>query len=175
MAESLGGLVMRLNLSAVFASILIACAPGVPVSAQSAAAQYPAEAFAALPGILQPKLSPNGSRLATRISKDGAVYLMVLPIDGSAPALISTRGSDLNWWKWVNDDWLIVGIGDKRPFADDEAYVTRALGVSADGKTINPLLDRLKDMGQQGDDVIWTAHDGSPRVLVSVQRSIYSD
>lgn len=167
---------MRLKFLAIVSSILVAFAPAASASAQTAVAPpHPAEAFAALPGVVGPKLSPNGRRLATRISKDGAVYLMILPIDGSAPSLISTRGSDLNWWRWVNDDWLVVGIGDKRPFADNEAYVTRALGVSADGRTVNPLLDRLRDMGQQGDDVIWTAHDGSPRILVSVQRSIYSD
>ncbi len=167
---------MRWKLLAAVSAFLIAMAPGTSVSAQATvAASHSAEAFAALPGIVGPKLSPNGRRLATRISKDGAVFLMILPIDGSAPSLISTRGSDLNWWRWVNDDWLVVGIGDKRPFGDNEAYVTRALGVSADEKTVNPLLDRLRDMGQQGDDVIWTADDGSPRILVSVQRSIYSD
>lgn len=167
---------MRLKSFAALAFTLLAFAPAASVSAQTAQPPRPAEAFAALPGIVEPKLSPGGRRLATRISKDGSTYLMIMSVDGSAPALISTRGSDLNWWKWVNDDWLVVGIGDKRPFGDgDEAYVTRALGVSADGKTVNPLLDRLRDIGQQGDDVIWTAHDGSPRILVSVQRSIYVD
>ena len=153
---------MRMMSVAVFAAILLACAPA---AARAQAAQPPltAEAFAQLPGITTPKLSPSGRHLATRISKDGATYLMIMPIDGSTPALVPTRGSDLNWWRWVNDDWLVVGIGDKRPFgADDEAYVTRALGVSADGKTVNPLLDRLRDIGQQGDDVIWAAHDGTP-------------
>ncbi len=166
---------MRLKSIAVLAAIILACAPSSYASAQSPAPRT-AEAFAALPALVGPKLSPSGRRLATRISKDGSTYLMVMPLDGGAPALIPTRSNDLNWWKWVNDDWLVVGIGSKQPFGQGhEAYVTRALGVSADGKTVNPLLDRLRDMAQQGDDLIWTAHDGSPRALISVQRSIYSD
>jgi len=167
---------MRLKSFAVLALFLLAGAPAASVSAQSATAPRSAEAFAALPSLVEPKLSPNGRRLATRVFRDGAPYLMIMPLDGSAPALIPTRGADLNSWKWVNDDWLIVGIGDRTPFGQGgEAYVTRALGVSADGRTVNPLLERLRDMAQQGDDLIWTAHDGSPRVLISVQRSIYSN
>ena len=169
---------MVLKSAAILAFVLLAGAPVVSASAQTAPATQvrTAEAFAALPGIIGPKLSPGGRSLATRISKDGSTYLMIMPIDGSAPALVPTRGNDLNWWRWVNDDWLVVGIGAKQPFGDGhEAYVTRALGVSADGKTVNPLLERLRDLGQQGDDMIWQASDGSPRVLVSVQRSIYSD
>ena len=167
---------MRSRLCAIIASIMLACAPGAPAFAQAIAPPHPTEAFAAVPGVVEPKLSPDGRRLATRISKDGSTYLMIMAIDGSAPALVSTRGSDLNWWKWVNNDWLVVGIGAKQPFGPgDEAYVQRALGVSADGKTVNPLLERLKDIGQNGADVIWQANDGSPRVLISVQRSIFVD
>src|SRR5688572_472115 len=106
---------MRMKPIAIFASILLACAPAA-ASAQAVQPPHTAEASSALPGITEPELSPSGRHLATKISKDGANYLLIMPIDGSAPALVPASGNDLNWWKWVNDDWLVVGIGSKQPF-----------------------------------------------------------
>ena len=136
----------------------------------------PAEDFAHLSPIDDPRLSPDGKLLAAKVAVRGEPFLMIIPMDGGAPRLVATGDNDLNYWQWVNNDWLVVGIGAMTPFGPSgEAYVQRALGVSADGKTINPLLRKKRDIGQGGGDLIWVASDGSPRIKLAVQSSIYLD
>lgn len=162
---------------------LAVVAASIPFALQAASAQQPApaarqpiEAFAKLQGLSGPRLSPNGRMLAGKVAIRGETFLMTIPVDGGAPNLVQTGDYDLRWWRWVNDDWLVVGVGGEAPFGiNGTAYVSRALGVSADGKTIHPLLEKLRKMAQNGDDMIWSATDGSPRVMLSVQSSIYSD
>lgn len=106
----------------------------VPAGSQTAPAGLrPAEQFAELPLLTGPKLSPNGKLIAAQIASKGKQYLAVMPIGAEGkPRLIATGDADLNWWRWVNDDWLVVGIGDKVPVAGagaGEWYVRRALGV----------------------------------------------
>ena len=159
-----------LSAAASFAFGSVPSVAAVPVAAQ------PTEAFAKLSGLSQPKLSPNGKMLAGKVAIRGETYLMTIPVDGGTPNLVQTGDYDLRWWRWVNDDWLVVGVGGETPFGiNGMAYVTRALGVSADGKTIHPLLDKLRKMAQNGDDLIWVAGDGSPRIMLSVQSSIHLD
>ena len=167
---------MRLSsfaLALAAASIQSFALPSASVGAPPAAVQ-PVEAFAKLQGLSGPKLSPNGRMLAAKVAIRGESFLMTIPVDGGSPNLVQTGDYDLRWWRWVNDDWLVVGVGGETPFGETGmAYVTRALGVSADGKTIHPLLEKLRKMAQNGDDLIWTASDGSPRIMLSVQSSIY--
>src|SRR5581483_10082273 len=93
---------------------------------------------------------------------------------GDKPAaLVSAPHTDINWWRWVNDDWLIVGIGALDNVEGDEFYVRRAIGVSADGKKMVQLA--FHDAGQIADRVLWIANDGTPRVRMALQKSIYID
>ncbi len=167
---------MRLAVAAALAAIVIAPAPVASATAQSTHAAHSAEDFATLPGMSGAKLSPNGQRVATKVAIKGDTYLMILSLNGAKPSLVPSPEGDINWWKWVNDDWLVVGVGDRLQIhAIDEGYVTRALGVSADGKTVIPLLRQIHDLAQNADELIWTAHDGSPRILLSAQRSVLVD
>lgn len=130
--------------------------------------------FAALPAMQAPVLSPNGRKVATRIARDGKQYLAVLDFDGARPVVMAVGETDLNWWRWVNDGWLVVGIGNPVPIqGGEDMYVRRAIGISADGKTINKLA--FREAAQGADDVLWIARDGSPRILLAVQGSIYLD
>lgn len=158
--------------TATFSSTALAAVQAV----QPAPAPRPAEDFAQLSPVDGPKLSPDGKLLAAKVAVRGEPYLMIIPMDGGAPRLVATGDNDLNAWNWVNNDWLIVQIGSMAPFGiGQEAYVQRALGVSADGKTINPLLHKKRDIGQNGGDVIWIADDGTPRVKIAVQSAISID
>jgi acetyl esterase/lipase len=80
--------------------------------------------------------------------------------------------ADLTWWRWVNDAWLVIGLGQLVPFQGDEIYVSRALGVNAAGGKLINLSGR--EAAQDADDLIWTATDGTPRILMASQTSIYS-
>ncbi|PKP90735.1 MAG: S9 family peptidase [Alphaproteobacteria bacterium HGW-Alphaproteobacteria-16] len=154
--------------------VVVLCA-AVPALAQPVARPpLPVEAFAALPKMTGPKISPDGSRIAARIAVDGAQYLEVMTVGGGAqPKLINPGGVDLNWWRWLNDDWLILGIGAERKVEGDTWYITRAIGMQISTGKMVPLA--TKDAAQQADDVLWMARDGSARVMVAYQTSIYSN
>lgn len=166
---------MRISLLAACLAAVLSCAPLVPADAQSTQARRPAEAFAAVPGLSSPTLSPDGRKVATHVEIKGEPYLMIISLDGAKPAFMPINNSELNWWRWVNNDWLVIGVGDTRGLHDQEAYIRRAMGVSADGTKVIPLLSKLADVAQIADDVIWVAHDGSPRILLTAQRSPYAD
>lgn len=125
----------------------------------------PIEVFAALPTIENPKLSPDGTKVAAKIAIQGEQLLVVQPLFGGKPAAMAQGRSDLNWWEWVNDNWLVVGIGEDVNIYGEDLYARQLVGVSADMKTINPI-DRNRN-GVEADDVIWYAKDGSPRLLLS--------
>lgn len=133
----------------------------------------PIEVFAALPAVQDPELSPDGSKLAAKIAVGGRQLLVVQPLFGGSTAAIGDDKIDINWWSWVNDNWLVVGVGDDQIVYGEEVYVTRTLGISADMKQINSIQGG--DSGIDADDVIWIARDGSPKVLLSRQTGLTID
>jgi acetyl esterase/lipase len=147
--------------------------PPAPVASQSGPAPLlPLEGFAALPFIEGPQISPDGTHIAARLAIRGKQRLAIIPTDDTAKlATVDPGKQDLNGWQWVNDQWLVIRTGQSQTVEGEDFYVTRALGVSADGKKIVPLV--AEPMGQNGDDILWTAHDGSPHALIAMQRSIY--
>ncbi|MDG2535557.1 S9 family peptidase [Sphingomonas sp. HITSZ_GF] len=131
------------------------------------------EDFAQLPLMDRPKISPDGTLLAAKIASEGKQYFAIVPLNGDKPRYVGMGKYDLNWWRWTNSDWLIVGFGTTMPVDEgEEWYIQRAAGVKADGSKLNMLA---RDAAQDGDDVIWVAHDGTPRILLAAQHSIYSD
>jgi dienelactone hydrolase len=126
----------------------------------------PIEVFAALPTIENPRLSPDGTKVAAKLAVQGEQVLIVQPLFGGGKlAAMTANRSDLNWWEWVNDNWLVVGIGDELNLYGEDFYARQIVGVSADMKTVN-RIDPNRN-GVQADDVIWYARDGSPRLLLS--------
>lgn len=163
----------RLALAAAAATGLTS---SIQLLAQTAPPVLNAEAFSQLSALSGPKLSPDGTKLVGKIARGGEYYLTIVPLGGGAPALVATGDLDLVSWRWVTNDWLVVTTGSMVPFGTNgEAYATRALGVSADGKTVHQLLKNVRDIAQNGADLVWVARDGSPRVRIGVQRSIYID
>ncbi len=135
----------------------------------------PVEAFAALPEMEKPSLSPDGTRIAGKRGLNGKQYLVVVPLikdQGKTAVVPLAEKVDVNWWRWVNDDWLLVGLGAKQVIQGEEYYVTRMLGISADmTRTTRIDWDRS---GFRADEVLWVARDGSPRILFAKQTGIYS-
>ncbi|MEA3542519.1 MAG: hypothetical protein U9R77_10425 [Pseudomonadota bacterium] len=135
--------------------------------------QWTIEDFAALPLIERPMLSPDGLHIASRAAIGGEQKLVIADVhDG--PNRVRTMGdNDLNWWQWVNDDWLIVGVGSETQVQGMPWYLSRVVSIKRDGSKINMLAKNVA--AQNADDVIWVARDGTPRILLSYQTSIYSD
>lgn len=105
-----------------FCAALLALAFAVPVSsAQSVQApqraELPLETFAALPLISAPQLSPDGTRIAAKLSVRGQQYLAIIPLShpDEQPVIITAgEDQDVRFWRWVNDDWLVLGVGPPR-------------------------------------------------------------
>lgn len=144
------------------------------VAADAPPARRPVEAYAALPFMQGPELSPDGKKVAARIGIRGQQYLAVVPLDRSQGKIqtFAIGEMDVNFWRWVNDDWLIVGVGTESEAEGQKWYVTRLVSVKADGTAINKIGWR-EAQGQNADDLVWIASDGSPRIRFSMQASIY--
>lgn len=153
-----------------------AAASQTPTAAPTAAVKppTPVEAFAELPELETPDISPNGKQVAAKVAIRGKQYFAVMtPGAAGPPKLLNPGKADLNWWNWVNDEWLVVGIGQEVPMEGDHWYVTRALGFHVPSGKVTHIAAR--NAAQNGDDVIWFARDGSARVMVAYQTSIYSN
>ena len=146
--------------------------PAAPPAAPAAAAPanlgpQPVEAFAALPEFEGPALSPDGTRIAGKRALNGKQYLMVAPLlkDHGKPALaVLSDKVDVNWWRWVNDEWLIVGLGSQDTIQGEDYYVTRLIGVRADMQKMVKI--DWENSGFRADEVLWTAQDGTPRIPI---------
>jgi acetyl esterase/lipase len=138
----------------------------------ASAGPRPLEDFGTVPFMDRPRLSPNGNKVAAKMAAGGKQYFAIYDIfAGGMPALVGGGDRDINWWRWVNDDWLVVGLGALDNVQGTDFYVRRAIGVSVDGKKLVPLA--FNEAGQNADDVLWIASDGTPRVLLALQKSIY--
>ncbi len=165
-------------MSRFFLSVaLLALAPVASAQAPagtSTAARPPMalEVFAELPQVEDPRMSPDGKRIVAKLARDGQMFLAVIAIDGAtAPSYIHPGEVDLNWWRWVNDDWIVVGIGREQKVEGDTFYISRALGIQLSTGKMTVLAER--DAAQRADDVIWVARDGSARVMLAYQTSIF--
>ena len=150
--------------------------PAMPEAAP-AASPIRIEDFGGLPFFQDPSLSPNGQFLAARLAVDGRQVLSIISLfDKSIPARsfnIDTEEMSLDGWQWVNDEWLVATVSRTVPVEGDKWRVTRIIGIGRNSpKLVTPLWD---DAGQNAADVLWVAHDGSPRLLLGMQTSIYSD
>ncbi|KQM49285.1 peptidase [Sphingomonas sp. Leaf208] len=170
---------MSLLAGAMIPTIAVAQTAPLPAPAPKANAtlsdRVPVETFAKLPGIANPKLSPDGRRIAAKMAIDGVQVLVVAPLfpGGKLAAIKVGATVDINWWRWVGDDWLAVGIGSQDMLYGEEIYVTRTLGVKADMTKINRI--DWKNSGVRADEILWAARDGTPRVLLSRQTGIESE
>lgn len=166
---------MRKIVGAVGAALLLTGVAGArPQEARPAAstAPVPLDVFAELPVLESPALSPDGLRLATKQPVGGTQTLAVVSLFDERPTvrLGASAGTDINWWRWVNDEWLVVGIGSTTVLYGEEYYITRVLGIRSDmAKTVRLSWD---SSGLRADDVLWIAKDGSPRILLSRQTGI---
>ncbi|MHA0319703.1 alpha/beta hydrolase family protein [Sphingomonas melonis] len=152
--------------TALFATTATAQTPPAttPAAPPAADAPIPAAVFAQLPRFESPRLSPDGTRIAAKMAIDGVQSLVVMPLfDGKPAALKVGENMDINWWRWVGDKWLVAGIGSQSHLGGEDIYITRMVGLSADLRTLNRI--DWSNSGIRADDLLWSAKDGSPRIL----------
>ncbi|MGT2513805.1 alpha/beta hydrolase family protein [Sphingomonas panni] len=157
------------------ATALPAQTPAPPATAVDPAARVPITAFAELPLLESPSLSPDGTRVMAKGAVNGRqVLLLTSLVDATQRHTMGApENTDINWWRWVNDDWVVIGLGAQQDYFGHEIYVTRVLAISTDLKTTRKL--DWTNSGVHADNVLWVAHDGSPRILLSKQTGIETE
>jgi len=135
-------------------------------------ARLPLEVFAKLPLMEMPAVSPGGGRVASQLAIDGR-QMLCIQVGANKPLLIGLGETELLDISWVNDDWLLARVGQAISWMGEPLYATRVFSVSIDGKTIKRLPREAA--GQHASDVLWVARDGSPRILLAYQNSIFMD
>jgi dipeptidyl aminopeptidase/acylaminoacyl peptidase len=155
----------------------IAVAPAAPAAPVADAKPITLESFAATPTIQTPELSPNGKWVAAKISTGGTLSLAMIPLyePTAKPVAVGLDNAkvDVESWQWVNDDWLIVSLGATSPVEGDKWRLSRVIAVSRATGEVKPIA--WKEAAQNAGDIIWVARDGSPRILLGVQNSIYTN
>jgi dipeptidyl aminopeptidase/acylaminoacyl peptidase len=157
--------------------------PGLAVTAQTPAppkttaakGPIPIADFARVPFIVQPRLSPDGTSLSGLVNMGGNQGIAVLNLFNNAdnPLYVGIpEGTQAAWVQWVNNDNVIVGLSALLPIEAGERWtISRMIAINRKtGKVTKILWDKR---GQDAADLIWTAHDGSPTILVAAQDSIY--
>jgi dipeptidyl aminopeptidase/acylaminoacyl peptidase len=148
-----------------------------PNAAKTASIPLTAETFAATPFMERPSISPNGRFVAARVARPQGQSLVILSIvDKSVPIVginLDSAKIDVDSWRWVNEDWLVLSVSATDEFQGQQIRVRRLASVErATGKIT--LLAR-KAAGQDAGNIIWIARDGSPRILLGVQNGIFLD
>jgi dipeptidyl aminopeptidase/acylaminoacyl peptidase len=133
------------------------------------------EAFAAPPFLSSPELSPNGQYFAARMVVQGETRLLLMPIHDRTvtPTVLGIKSDevDIDWWQWVNDDWVLIGLSATSNVDGEDFRISRVGAVQrGTGKFVKLAWDIA---AQNAGRVIWVARDGSPHILLGVQRSIY--
>lgn len=151
--------------------------PPPPSPTKTATGPLTAETFAATPFMENPQLSPNGRFIVARVATaTGQSMAVISLIDKTIPIVgvgLDNTKLDVDYWRWVNDDWLVVVVSIVEQIYGEDVRLRRVASLErATGKLT--LLAR-KATGYDAGDVIWIARDGTPRILLGVQQSVYVD
>lgn len=113
----------------------------VPVHADSGAAPPPPEAFVALPRISSIQLSPSGKHLAAVRNHGGNTELMTQTVTGEDTHVALTtdnREYVMTWFRWVNDERLLIGTRFVDAAAGIDSQEARLVAVNRDGTQKSP-------------------------------------
>ncbi len=153
------------------------------LGAACAEAAPPVEAFAQLPGMTDPELSPDGAYIAYFSPLNGRRHAVVQKLfSGEQPNVIPPYEElEFSWLRWANDERLVFAMSysDRRQFT--ETTETRLLSADRTGRDIVALIKRAKrkktgsrtntvelPMAQTQDNVIDWLPDDPQHVLVAL-------
>ncbi|GAB1722346.1 MAG: prolyl oligopeptidase family serine peptidase [Nitrospira sp. CR1.1] len=108
----------------------------LPAYAESGSAPPPAVVFASLPRIESIQLSPSGRHMAVLRNHEGQTFLETQTVTGQdAHPVVSTDNREyiITWFRWVNDERLLVSIRFAATREATDTIETRLLAVNRDG------------------------------------------
>jgi dipeptidyl aminopeptidase/acylaminoacyl peptidase len=162
---------VRWRIGAALALVLAATAG--KASDAPAAVPVPAEAFAELPFISEPVLSPDGVSIAAKALVAGKTKLVVFKAaDMSRPPLVfEMDDKKINDINWAGPNRVLLTIGMTMEVYDQQVPISRLLSIDVTTNAVN-VLDR-KSHGILAGDVLYTDPAGG-WLLVASQDDIYS-
>jgi dipeptidyl aminopeptidase/acylaminoacyl peptidase len=134
----------------------------------------PTRVFAMLPLVEHAQLSPDGRRMAFQVSTEGKHAIVIADLlDPQAKKTVVPVPDQANvlWLSWVNGENLVAGLDTLQFVEGGDWYIRRDFAINAvTGKFIQ-LLGGLN--GQNAGDIVWLPRDGSTKILMAGQNSIY--
>lgn len=133
--------------------------------------RIPAAQFARRPSFWDAKLSPDGSMFSfMRNGKEGTMFVVTETVSGKVMRSFVTDPLDeLEWYRWVNNDKLLLGVSTPGKYFGEDARYTRIVLVELATGTMTRLFARSEVL--DGDNLVHVADDGSS-ILVSIQQAI---
>ncbi|WP_086739490.1 alpha/beta fold hydrolase [Erythrobacter colymbi] len=164
-----------------FASIAADAQEPAPAATPATAAASPAEPppppiavghFAKRPAFWDAKLSPNGAMFSFMRHSNGEVQFVITDTTSGklVRALAADPQDELDWYRWVTNDKLLLAVSTPGEFFREEVRYTRLILVEVSSGVMTRLFARSDVV--EGDNVIHVAKDGS-YVLVAIQQTIY--
>lgn len=150
-------------------------APAPAVDAPAAEAPPPPIAagnFAKRPAFWDAKLSPDGKMFSFMRHSNGEVQFVITDtVSGKLMrALAADPADELEWYRWVTNDKLLLSVSTPGEFMREEVRYTRLILVEVATGVMTRLFGRSEVV--EGDNVIHVAKDGS-YALVAIQQTIY--
>lgn len=132
------------------------------ISSAAFADPPPLEAYASLPTIEAPRLSPDGEMLAMIAPVNGAEVLMTRKLDGSKTVTLGTGETQPDWIRWKTNSRLAASLRFSAFSANNEyAQHTRLLFIDADAG--NPTFAKLNKEVEPGAQVYYDRSNRSPQ------------
>jgi dipeptidyl aminopeptidase/acylaminoacyl peptidase len=159
-----------LTILALLATGMVRAAPPEPP------ARLPLTAFAELPFVNQPEISPDGTRLAGLLAVGGTQRITMISLfnkEERTVAIAVPDGTQAIWVRWVNDDNIIAGLVALLPVESEKFYVSRVIAINRTTGKMTKLLWNLN--GQNVADILWVPTDGSSEILMAGQATVYSN
>jgi dipeptidyl aminopeptidase/acylaminoacyl peptidase len=148
-----------------------------PTASGAAPAATPIEAYARIPFVEEPVLSPDGEWIAGIFAIGANRHVCILPLveERNTPenraCLDTSTVNNVHGIEWVGNANIILHVTVQQPVEGNLWYIRRLLGFNRQTRKLMRLGWDMK--GQTGDDVLWVAQDGSPNIVMAAQNSIY--
>ncbi|HEX2764030.1 MAG TPA: alpha/beta fold hydrolase [Allosphingosinicella sp.] len=130
--------------------------------------------FGQLPFMQQPRLSPNGKRVAFRLAHAGTTYLAWLDVSApnAKPVLIAAAGEykgvgdrTVAAHRWVGNDQVVFTLASRENIYGDRYDVTRLVAYDVNTKQLTPLA--WDGATGQASDILYVDHD---KALILLER-----
>ncbi|MDB5678661.1 alpha/beta fold hydrolase [Sphingomonas bacterium] len=169
---------LRFWLMALAGATLLATAGGgeaeQPAASDWASKPVPIEIFAQFPMISQPRLSPDGKWVATRIRANGGQMLAIVPVhpaDGKTVIVARNEEAATNkqgarqivGYHWADSDHLVIAFSSRDNFYGDWFDNIRYAAYNSATKTIVPMG---WDVAFGPTRELWSSVSGRPHMLL---------